>query len=102
VRESLNISGFDHQRCFANRRLKQHRPSAPKGKKEVKTIGTCDQRVVARIRDILSEVTEVLRGPVRQNEPKDYRLVFRVYGIDGVYAWPVPPNPGAREIFILG
>ena len=37
-------------------------------------------------------------------EPEDYRLVFRVYGLDGVcvYAWPTPPSPMPREIFVLG
>ncbi len=49
-----------------------------------------------------SEVTEVVGGLVCRDEPEDYRLVFRVYGIDGGAAWPVPPNPDAREIFILG
>src|SRR5882672_11044085 len=44
----------------------------------------------------------VLRGLVCRDEPEDYRLIFRVYGIDGVYPWPAPPSPMPREIFILG
>jgi hypothetical protein len=47
-------------------------------------------------------VTVVVRGLVCRDEPEDYRLIFRVYGIDGVYDWPAPPNPLPREIFILG
>jgi Acyclic terpene utilisation family protein AtuA len=72
------------------------------GERAVLLCGSCDQRVIARIGDILTEVTEVVRGLVCRDEPADYRLIFRVYGIDGVYPWPAPPNPMPREIFILG
>ena len=44
----------------------------------------------------------MVRGLVCRDEPEDYRLIFRVYGIDGVYPWPAPPSPMPREIFILG
>ena len=33
----------------------------------------------------LAEVSEVVRGLVCRDEPEDYRLIFRVYGIDGMY-----------------
>jgi hypothetical protein len=72
------------------------------GERAVLLCGSCDARVIARIGDILAEVTEVVRGLVCRDEPLDYRLFFRVYGIDGVYAWPAPPAPLPREIFILG
>ena len=72
------------------------------GERAVLLCGSCDQRVINRISDILTEVTEVVRGLVCRDEPEDYRLIFRVYGIDGVYPWPVPPSPMPREIFILG
>ncbi|HEY1431100.1 MAG TPA: acyclic terpene utilization AtuA family protein [Stellaceae bacterium] len=72
------------------------------GERAVLLCGSCDQRVIACIGDILSEVTEVVRGLVCRDEPEDYRLIFRVYGIDGVYSWPAPPSPMPREIFILG
>ena len=72
------------------------------GERAVLLCGSCDQRVIARIRDILAEVSEVVRGLVCRDEPEDYRLIFRVYGIDGVYPWPAPPSPMPREIFILG
>jgi hypothetical protein len=78
------------------------------GERAVLLCGSCDQRVIARIPDILAEVSEVVRGLVCRDEPEDYRLIFRVYGIDGVYAWPAPapapapPDPLPREIFILG
>jgi hypothetical protein len=60
------------------------------GERTVLLCGSCDQRFIARIRDILAEVTEVVRGLVCRDEPEDYRLIFRVYGIDGVY-------PGQRR-----
>ena len=72
------------------------------GERAVLVCGSCDQRVIARIGDILAEVSEVVRGLVCRDEPEDYRLIFRVYGIDGVYAWPAPADPLPREIFILG
>jgi hypothetical protein len=72
------------------------------GERAVLLCGSCDGRVIARIGDILAEVSEVVRGLVCREEPEDYRLIFRVYGIDGVYAWPAPPSPLPREIFILG
>ena len=72
------------------------------GERAVLLCGSCDQRVIARIRDILAEVSEVVRGLVCRDEPEDYRLIFRVYGIDGVYPWPALPSPMPREIFILG
>jgi hypothetical protein len=72
------------------------------GERAVLLCGSCDQRVIARIGDILREVTEVVRGLVCRDEPEDYRLIIRVYGIDGVYPWPAPPSPMPREIFILG
>ena len=72
------------------------------GERAVLLCGSCDQRVIARISDILAEVSEVVRGLVCRDEPEDYRLIFRVYGINGVYDWPAPPEPLPREIFILG
>jgi hypothetical protein len=72
------------------------------GERAVLLCGSCDKRVIACIRDILAEVREVVRGLVCRDEPEDYRLIFRVYGIDGVYDWAAPPSPLPREIFILG
>jgi acyclic terpene utilization AtuA family protein len=72
------------------------------GERAVLLCGSCDQRVIARIGDILAEVSEVVRGLVCRDEPEDYQLIFRVYGIDGVYPWGAPPSPPPREIFILG
>jgi hypothetical protein len=72
------------------------------GERAVLLCGSCDQRVIARIGAILAEVSEVVRGLVCRDEPEDYRLMFRVYGIDGVYPWGTPPSPPPREIFILG
>jgi hypothetical protein len=72
------------------------------GERAVLLCGSCDQRFIARIRNILAEVTEVVRGLACRDDSADYRLIFRVYGIDGVYPWPAPPNPMPREIFILG
>jgi hypothetical protein len=69
------------------------------GERAVLLCGSCDQRFIAGIRDMLAEV---VRGLVCRDEPEDYRLILRVYGIDGVYPWPAPPNPMPREIFILG
>jgi hypothetical protein len=72
------------------------------GERAVLLCGSCDACVIARIDAILAEVSEVVRALVCRGEPEDYRLIFRVYGINGVYPWPAPPTPPPREIFILG
>lgn len=68
------------------------------GERALLLAGSADPRVIERIRTIIAEVEQVVRGIVAG----DYRFHFRVYGIDGVVAWPEPPAALPREIFVLG
>ena len=64
--------------------------------------GTADPRFIARRADLLERVKEVVRDLVCEDTSEDYRLFFRVYGVDGVRAWEAPPDPLPREAFIMG
>ena len=68
------------------------------GERALLLAGCADPRAIERIRTILPEVEQVVRGIVAG----DYQMYFRVYGIDGVVDWPTPPTTLPREIFILG
>lgn len=61
-----------------------------------------DPRFIARQAEILERVKGVVRDLVCEDAVEDYRLFFRVYGIDGVRDWGAPPDPLPREAFILG
>jgi hypothetical protein len=62
---------------------------------------TCDPRVIASIRDILSGVEKTVRELAPPSAADPYRLYYRVYGIDGVFDWGNAPDPLPREIFIM-
>jgi hypothetical protein len=64
--------------------------------------GAADPRFIARHQQIFTEVTAVVRDLVCEDGAEDYRLSFRLYGVDGVCAWPGPPQHLPREAFVLG
>ncbi len=68
------------------------------GERALLLAGCADPTAIARIKTILPEVEQVVRSIVAG----DYRMYFRVYGIDGVVDWPKPPVVPPREVFILG
>jgi hypothetical protein len=68
------------------------------GERTLLLAGCADPSAIARIKTILPEVEQVVRSIVAG----DYRMYFRVYGIDGVVDWPAPPVSPPREVFILG
>jgi hypothetical protein len=68
------------------------------GERTLLLAGCADPSAIARIKTILPEVEQVVRSIVAG----DYRMYFRVYGIDGVVDWPAPPASPPREVFILG
>jgi hypothetical protein len=68
------------------------------GERALLLAGCADPSAIARIKTILPEVEQVVRSIVAG----DYRMYFRVYGIDGVVDWPAPPASPPREVFILG
>lgn len=71
--------------------------SARIGQRTVLLAGTADARFIARLPEILVEVEATTRALV----PGDYRLYPRLYGVDGVVAWPSPAVLPSREVFIL-
>jgi acyclic terpene utilization AtuA family protein len=61
-----------------------------------------DPRFIARHEEILAAVSRVVRDLVCEDAAEDYRLSFRVYGIDGVRAWVETPPQQPREVFVMG
>lgn len=72
------------------------------GERAVLLCASADPRFIARAHDLVAEVAEVVRGLLCGEAEADYRLSFRLYGLDGVHDWRQPPATPPREIFILG
>jgi hypothetical protein len=64
--------------------------------------GAADPRFIARHEEILAAVSRVVRDLVCEDAAEDYRLSFRLYGIDGVRAWVETPPQQPREVFVMG
>jgi len=64
--------------------------------------GAADPRFLARHSEIFAAVTRIVRDLVCEDAREDYRLAFRLFGVDGVRAWAEPPVPMPREAFVLG
>ena len=64
--------------------------------------GAADPRFIARHAEIFAAVTRVVRDLVCEDTVEDYRLGFRLFGVDGVRAWIDPPAHMPREAFVLG
>ena len=64
--------------------------------------GAADPQFIARHEEIFAAVNRVVRDLVCEDASEDYRLNFRLYGVDGVRAWAEPPKHMPREAFVLG
>jgi len=64
--------------------------------------GTADPRFIERHQEIFSAVSRVVRDLVCEDAEEDYRLSFRLFGIDGVRAWAEPPAHLPREACVMG
>ncbi len=64
--------------------------------------GAADPRFIARHEEIFAAVSRVVRDLVCEDAVEDYRLGFRLYGVDGVRAWAEPPSHMPREAFVMG
>ncbi len=64
--------------------------------------GAADPRFIAGHKEIFAAVAQVVRGLVCEDAEEDYRLSFRLYGVDGVRAWAEPPAQMPREAFVMG
>ena len=72
------------------------------GERAVLLAGAADPRFIARHTEILSAVAEVVRELVCEDQPQDYTLRFRVYGVDGVRGFAPDGEPTPGEAFIMG
>lgn len=64
--------------------------------------GVADPRFIAGHREIFAQVAQVVRDLVCEDTPEDYRLGFRLYGVDGVRAWADAPETLPREALVMG
>lgn len=71
------------------------------GERAVLLAGCADPRAIAAIKDILPAVEKTVRDLVKDTVRVPCRLHYRVYGLDGVVAWPAPPERLPREVFIM-
>lgn len=71
------------------------------GERAVLLAGCADPRAIAAAKDILPAVEKTVRELVRDTVTVPYELHHRVYGVDGVVAWPAPPEHLPREVFIM-
>ena len=72
------------------------------GERAILLAGAADPRFIARHREILPAASAVVRELVCEDQPEDYSLTFRVYGVDGVRMAPPANEPPPGEVFILG
>lgn len=70
------------------------------GERAILLCGAADPRFIAQHREILPAVAEVVRGLVCEDAPQDYRLDWKVYGVDGV-APKAADAPVPGEVFLL-
>ena len=72
------------------------------GERAVLLAGAADPRFIAQSKEILPKLADLVRDLVCEDQPQDYTLRFRVYGVDGVRmvvpAGEAPPG----EIFLMG
>lgn len=71
------------------------------GERTVVLAGSADPSVIGAIKEILPAVEKVVREMVRESVTGSFQIYPHVYGIDGVIAWPTPPENPPREIFIM-
>ena len=64
--------------------------------------GAADPRFIARHEEIFAAVARIVRDLVCEDTVEDYRLGFRLYGVDGVRRWAEPPAQMPREAFVMG
>jgi len=71
------------------------------GERAVLLCGSADPRVIANIKTVTAGVEKIVRELTPPRADKPYQMFWRIYGMDAVFPWPVPPDPLPREIFIM-
>jgi hypothetical protein len=72
------------------------------GERAVLLCGSADPRFITQCKELLPKVADVVRDLVCEDQPVDYTLRFRVYGINGVRMVVPEHEPPPGEIFIMG
>jgi hypothetical protein len=73
----------------------------PVGERGIVVAGAADPHFIAAVDDITAAVEKNVREMLTDTVDPDYTIFFRVYGRDGVVAWPEPPAAPPREIFVM-
>ncbi len=72
------------------------------GERAVLLCGSADPRFIEQCKALLPKVAELVQSLVCEEQPLDYTLKFRVYGIDGVRMVTPENEPLPGEVFIMG
>jgi hypothetical protein len=72
------------------------------GERAVLLCGSADPRFIEQCKVLLPKVRELVQSLVCEEQPMDYTLQFRVYGIDGVRMAAPENEPPPGEVFIMG
>ena len=71
------------------------------GERAIMLAGCADPRAIAQMKEILAAVEKTVRELTSKTVTERFECHYRVYGIDGVVAWPAPPETLPREVFVL-
>jgi len=71
------------------------------GERAVLLAGCADPAAIAAMKDILPAVEKNVRELVAPSVRDAFELHHRVYGIDGVVAWPTAVQSAPREVFVM-
>jgi hypothetical protein len=72
------------------------------GERAVLLCGSADPRFIAQCKALLPKVADLVQSLVCEEQPEDYTLSFRVYGIDGVRMVVPEGEAPPGEVFIMG
>ena len=72
------------------------------GERAVLMAGAADPRFIAQSKDILPKLSDLVRDLVCEDQPQDYTLRWRVYGVDGVRMVVPAGEATPGEVFIMG
>jgi len=72
------------------------------GERAVLLAGAADPRFIGQSKEILPKLADLVRELVCEDQPQDYTLRFRVYGVDGVRMVVPEGEPTPGEVFIMG
>jgi hypothetical protein len=70
------------------------------GQRAILLCATADSRFIESQEHIFAGLQDLVRGLVCEDGIQDYKLLFRLYGVNGVLDW-TEPAPPPREAFIL-